>query len=221
VVVVAGGDPPDPDAAAGLPPDAYVIAADSGIDHALALGLRIDLAVGDMDSVSEAGLATATTAGAVVDRHPTAKDQTDLELALDRAVALGAGRVVVLGHDGGRLDHLLAVALLLAAPAYAPTRIEAHLGPAHLQVLHAPAPPAATTTATLHGTPGDLVTLLPAHGPATGVTTTGLLYPLTNETLPPATTRGISNELLTPEATVHLHTGTLLIVQPDGPDLAS
>ena len=37
---------------------------------------------------------------------------------------------------------------------------------------------------TLAGTPGDIVSLLPVHGPAEGVTTSGLEYPLRGETLP-------------------------------------
>jgi thiamine pyrophosphokinase len=203
VVVVSGGGPPAADAAADLPADAYVIAADSGLDHALALGLHVDLAVGDMDSVTPAALAATTAA---IDRHPRAKDQTDLELALDHALALAPTRIVVLGPDGGRLDHLLASTLLLAHPRYKSVPIEARLGPTRVTVIH--------NAAVLHGKPGDTVTLLPLHGPALGVTTTGLLYPLQNEDLPPGTTRGVSNELQTPPARVELTAGTLLALQP-------
>lgn len=212
VIVVAGGGPPAPGAARGLPADALVIAADSGVDHALALDLHVDLAVGDMDSVSPRGLAAAEAAGTKVERHPEAKDQTDLELALDLALAAGASRVVVLGDDGGRLDHLLAIALLLGDRRYSAASIEARLGPAHLAVLHG----GDDATLTLHGRPGDVVTLLPLHGRAGGVTTEHLLYPLRDEDLPPATTRGVSNQLLTPTAHVHLRTGTLLALRPGG-----
>jgi thiamine pyrophosphokinase len=208
VVVVAGGGPPSASAAAGLPAGAYVIAADSGLDHALALGLRVDLAVGDMDSVTAAALAAAEAAGTAVERHPAAKDQTDLELALDHALALGPSRIVVLGEAAGRLDHLLGGLLLLAHPRYAEVPVEAHLGAAHVTVLHG------GRSVTLQGTPGDVVSLLPVNGPAEGITTEGLLYPLADEDLPPATTRGISNELLAPSAQVHLRTGTLLTIQP-------
>ena len=53
--------------------------------------------------------------GADVERHPADKDATDLELALRRARATrGAQRIVVVGGGGGRLDHFLANALLLA-----------------------------------------------------------------------------------------------------------
>jgi thiamine pyrophosphokinase len=70
----------------------------------------------------------------------------------------------------------------------------------------------------LHGAPGDLVSLVPVHGPATGVTTEGLRYPLRGEDLVPGSTRGVSNVLLGTEAVVRLETGVLLAVQPGKED---
>ena len=206
--MVAGGGPPAPGAADAVPPGALVVAADSGLDHALALGLAVDVVVGDMDSVSAAGLGAAAAAGTRVERFPEAKDATDLELALDAAVAAGAGRIVVLGPAGGRLDHVLGTAALLAAPRYAGVAVSALLGPARLAVVRPGAP------AALSGRPGELVTLLPVHGPAVGVVTDGLLYPLRDEDLPPGTTRGVSNEMVGEAAGVSVRGGMLVAVQP-------
>ena len=99
-----------------------VVAADSGVAHALALGLAVDVAVGDFDSLDPRVLEAVEAAGTRVERHPAAKDATDLELAIDVAVGLGAARIVVLGGHGGRLDHFLANALVLAAPQLARRR---------------------------------------------------------------------------------------------------
>jgi thiamine pyrophosphokinase len=52
------------------------------------------------------------------------------------------------------------------------------------------------------------------HGPARGITTAGLRYPLAGEDLDPATTRGVSNELVGERATVRLRSGVLLAVLP-------
>ncbi len=71
-------------------------------------------------------------------------------------------------------------------------------------------------SAELEGSPGDLVTLLAVGGPALGVRTTGLVYPLDGEDLFPGSTRGVSNELCASSATVSLLQGTLLAVQPFG-----
>ena len=209
IVVVTGGDPVDPAELADLlPADAQivVIAADSGVRRAHELGLRVTLAIGDFDSVDADDLAAVTAAGATVERHPEAKDATDLELALDAALARRPERVVVIGGHGGRLDHFLANAMLLAARTYEGVEVVAQMGPARVTVVH--------RAAKVHGRRGDLVTLVPAHGTAAGVTTDGLLYPLTDEDLAPGSTRGVSNELTGTAATVSLRSGTLLVVQP-------
>lgn len=206
VIVVTGGDPVDPAHLDELPAGALVIAADSGIEHALAVGLRIDVAVGDFDSVAPAALQAAADAGALVERHPEAKDETDLELALDAAVARGATVVYVLGGHGGRLDHLLANALLLASPRYSHLSLVARMGAARVTVVRG--------EATLRGCVGDLVTLLAVGGAAEGVTTQGLRFPLHDEVLHPGSTRGVSNELGEPAATVRVAAGVLLAIQP-------
>ena len=208
VVVVAGGEraaAPPP----GLNPDALVIAADSGADHAYALGLHIDVAIGDFDSISPEALARAEAEGARIERHPAAKDKTDLELALDEAIRLDATDIVVLGVSGGRLDHLLANVLLMASPRFSGCRLTAFDGAVRVHVVHGgePATP-------LPGTPGELVTLLPVGGDATGITIEGLRYPLRGESLVAGTSRGVSNVVETPEASVHIEAGTLLAVFP-------
>ena len=95
----------------------------------------MDVVVGDLDSVSPAALDAAGAAGARVVRHPTAKDATDLELALDEAVALGAQRVLVVASAEGRLDHLLASLLLLGSQRYAGVEIDALVGDALVHVV--------------------------------------------------------------------------------------
>ena len=55
VLVITGG--PLPRAIGRLPEADMVIAADRGADNAIALGLTVDLLVGDLDSVSEETLA--------------------------------------------------------------------------------------------------------------------------------------------------------------------
>ena len=207
VVVVAGGDAVPAELVASLPAGAFVIAADSGIDHAAALGWSVDLAIGDFDSVSAAGLTAVTEAGARVERHPPAKDATDLELALDAALARGPDEIVVVGGHGGRLDHLLAGLLLLTRDAYADVTVRAVTGHARVHVVR--------STVALTGAIGDVVTLVAAGGPAHGVTTEGLRYPLVGETLTPGSTRGVSNELTAPVASVSLTAGVLLAILPE------
>jgi thiamine pyrophosphokinase len=208
VVVVAGGERASR-APGTLAPDALVIAADSGVDHAHAMGLHVDVAIGDFDSVSAEGLARAEAEGARVDRHPAAKDKTDLELALDEAMRLDATAIVVLGVGGGRLDHLLANLLLMASPKYAGCDISAFDGEVRVHVVHGGRSPTS-----LPGDAGQILTLLPVGGAASGITTQGLRYPLRGEVLASGTSRGVSNVLDAPPASVQVDAGTLLAVFP-------
>jgi thiamine pyrophosphokinase len=205
VVVVAGGRPSRTPSAA-LPPATVVIAADGGIDRARSLGLVVDIAIGDFDSVTPDGLADAEARGARIERHPAAKDATDLELALDAAIALVPSRIVVVGSDGGRLDHLLGSLLLLADERYARAEITAFLGADRVDVVRG--------SRVLPGQPGRIVSLLPVHGGAEGVTTDGLEFPLRGESLPAGTSRGTSNVFTVTEAHIGVARGCLLAIQP-------
>ncbi|MEM9134030.1 MAG: thiamine diphosphokinase [Actinomycetota bacterium] len=207
VLVVAGGETPTPHVLRALPPAAMCIAADSGLDHARAAGLVPDLAVGDFDSASPEALTWARELGIPLEEHPAAKNQTDLELALDHAVAAEADRVVLAAFGGGRFDHLLANVAVIASPRYADVAVDGLVGTARVSVIH--------DDRTLDGRPDEVLSLLPVHGAAHGVTTDGLLYPLRGETLPAGTSRGVSNVFLGTEATVGLDDGILLAVQPD------
>jgi thiamine pyrophosphokinase len=204
-VVVAAGDGPQVE----VPSGSFVIAADGGLERASHLGLEVSVAIGDFDSSSPEAVRAAEQAGARIVRHPTAKDATDLELALDEALALGARRVLVIASDGGRLDHLLGLLLLLGADAYREVEIDAHVGEAAVAVVRG--------SRTIAGLPGALLTLLPLHGDAGGVTTSGLEYPLTNERLHPGGTRGVSNVFVAHEATVTVERGVLIAIRPGGP----
>jgi len=204
VVIVASGQGP----AVDVPSARAVVAADGGLDRAASLGLTVDVVVGDLDSVSPAALAAAEAAGTRVIRHPVAKDATDLELALDAALRFEPERILVVGSAGGRLDHLLGSLLLLAADAYAGVEVDAQLGRAAVHVVRG--------ERRLRGRVGELVSLFALHGPATGVVTDGLAYPLRGETLPPGTSRGTSNVFVAEEALVSVGGGVVVALRPTG-----
>ena len=183
-----------------------VIAADGGANRLGETGRRPDLVVGDMDAVSAETLRDLERAGVAVERHPTEKEETDGELALDAAVARGADEIVVVGAFGGpRLDHLAGNLLLLAHEDFAAIDValvteratfRSVLGPGILE---------------LEGAPGDWVTLVPLSETARGVATDGLRYPLRHEELIRGSTRGVSNELTGPRGSVEVGDGLLLV----------
>ncbi len=211
IVVVGGGEAPDPAIGRRLAGAALVIAADSGVDHARLLGLIPDVVVGDLDSASPDGLAWADGHGADIQRHPVAKDATDLELALDvaQAAADASGtvpvEVVVVDGGGGRLDHLVGNLALLAARR-PPLVVTGLVGPATVTPIH--------DQRHLVGSVGALISLVAVGGPAAGVTTTGLRWSLHDAVLDPFTSLGVSNEFAEPGALVRLTSGTILAIQP-------
>lgn len=209
VVVVAGGDAPAPSAALAVPLGALVVAADKGLEHALALGLEVTVAVGDFDSAAPEAVEVADAAGVRIVRHPHEKDATDLELALDLATAMSPERILVLAGTGGRLDHELAALLLLGSDRYAHSEVDAFVGGARVHVIRA--------ERSLDGAPGELITLLALHGPAEGVRTEGLAYPLRDETLEAGSSRGVSNLFAASTARISLERGVLLAIRPGEP----
>lgn len=206
-VVVAHGDvaPSDREVAANAD---LVIAADGG---ALALerwGILPHVAVGDFDSLGEDGVRLLAARGTAIVRHAPAKDASDLELALQHALASGAAEVVLLGVFGGaRLDHALANAMLVADPAYRGRRVRAVHGSTEVRAVFS------GERAELRGPAGTTATLLPVSGDATGVRTSGLRYPLAGETLRFGRSRGLSNVVSSPPAWVEVGGGALLLIE--------
>lgn len=212
-LVAIGGDQA---ATARVPvpaPGSIVVAADSGLDVLDAAGIVAHHVVGDLDSASPTALGRAKAAGAIVHRHEADKDATDLELALalvaeQLAPSAGLRRLVVVGPGGGRLDHLLGDLLLLASPLLDRLVVDAHVGPATVTIVR-PGP-----ARRLHGAVGEQVSLLPIGGRATGVTTEGLRWSLIAADLVAGTSRGMSNELRQPSATVRISSGVVAAIQP-------
>ena len=183
-----------------------LICADGGLRAAKRLGVRPHVVVGDFDSASAALRAWAVRRGARLITHPAQKDKTDAELALEFAAAQRVREIDFFGALGGRLDHELAnIALLLRARAARITmRIIDDDTTAFL----------ADRRTILPGSAGDLVSLIPLSRRVTGVTTSGLLYPLNRATLHEGSTLGVSNVATGRHPTVRVGAGDLLIVVP-------
>jgi len=206
VVVVAGGGRTYV-APSELTDAVAVVAADIGVAEGRRLGLHVDLLVGDLDSASPDDVRWVEAAGGSVIRHPRDKDATDLELAMDEALVLGAERIVVLGGAEGRLDHTLGNALILGSDRYAAVHIDGWFGHASVHVVRG--------RRELHGRPGELLSLFALGGVARGVTTQGLRWPLADDVLEPGSGRGVSNEFVESTAVVEVAEGVVLAVRPD------
>jgi thiamine pyrophosphokinase len=207
-LVVSGGDYDPPRRLAEWASRAQVIvAADSGAEHALRMGLKVDVVVGDLDSLAGAACERLQAEGTTFLRHRPDKDETDTELALRAALDRGCDEVVLLCALGGRLDHALANVFLLAVPELDERSLVAS-GGTEVRLIR--------RSARFEGAKGDLLTLLPFGVDAVGITTVGLEYPLRAETLPVGLARGVSNVFEGAQAEVSLQAGALLAVHIRG-----
>lgn len=208
-LLVADGDVPDRaevDRLLGGAPQ-LVIAADGGALKADALGYAAHVVVGDADSLDPAHIEQLRATGAEVVIHPAAKDESDTELALNEALTRGATHVVIVGAFGGkRLEHTLANILLLASERLAGRDICLADGASTLRVMHD------DESLEIAGEPTDYVSLMPLTEHVSGVTTLGLRYPLTDETLQQGPARGLSNELTHASATIRINRGRLAVI---------
>lgn len=205
VLVFAGGEPLNEDIVGDLPRGDLVVAADGGYDIAVDYGYRVDVLVGDLDSITTTDLPRHV----IVEQHPADKDASDLELALDLVSREQPSRVIVIGASGGRLDHELAVANLLCSERFAEIEIDWISNRGRAFVIW--------NRRVIHGDVGGLLTLIPVHGDATGVTAKGVRWRLDDDRLAAGTTRGLSNVLESPVADIRVGSGCLLAVLTELP----
>ena len=209
-LIVADGDIPDrADVDRLMAPGGadLVVAADGGALKAQALGFVPDVVVGDSDSLPAAAADELRAAGVPVIVHPSAKDESDTELAVREALARGATTLTVIGAFGGaRLEHTIANLLVLAMPELAGRDARLADGASVVRLLE----PGAVLA--IHGRRGDFVSLLPLAPRVEGVTTDGLEFALRDEALTQGPARGLSNVMTSDSATVSVRAGRLLVV---------
>lgn len=96
-----------------MPTNAFVITADGGLDHAIASGIRPDLAIGDFDS-AKAGIPQGVETIALPPEH----DDPDMLSALKAGWSRGYRDFRIYGGLGGRIDHSVANIQMLALLAH-------------------------------------------------------------------------------------------------------
>lgn len=185
-----------------------VIAVDAGLERAAALGLVPDLIVGDFDTVKPEILEQYRRMEHIVwDVHQPEKDETDTELALQKAQAIGSGEIAVLGATGGRIDHMLGNIHLLFPCLQ--KGIEAYILDSQNRIYLIDG----YHTFRSSGLWGRYVSFLPLTEHVDGITLTGFKYPLSDKDIEIGTSLCISNELTGEEGTISFTDGVLIVVE--------
>lgn len=177
----------------------FVIAADGGYDHLIRHGIRCDLLIGDLDSISN------VPHDVEILRHPVEKDETDMHLAYLEGVRRGYVEFRIYGGTGGREDHTFAnLSLLLYM------RNRGHQGSVYsdtgaYQVIK-------NEKITVFGETGCHLSAFAFGGEARGVTIQGLEYGCTDITLTPEFPLAVSNRFVGTRGEVSVRDGTLLVM---------
>jgi len=178
-------------------PDDTVICADSGYNHAVKMGVRPYVVVGDFDSAWE------IPEDVYKIQYPTKKDFTDTEIAIDYARERGYKDFLLLGATGTRLDHTLTnIALLTGFVRRGETAV---IIDEHNKIM------LTDSRVNISGTPGDIVSLVPLSD-CYGVCTLGLEYPLDEAILRVGKGLGVSNVMVGESASISLAEGLLYII---------
>lgn len=179
-----------------------VIAVDGGFASLARAGVTPDVALGDFDSLGY------VPEGVPVRTFPAEKDASDMELALEEAIARGAGAVEVYGALGRRLDHTLANLQLLASFAERGLSVRAVGDDSRIAFLVGPGELRA------EGEAGGIVSVFSLTDVSCGVTEEGLKWELDAVTLTNRTSWGLSNEFTGTPARIAVERGTLAIFLP-------
>ena len=180
------------------------IAADSGYSNAELLGDRVDILIGDFDSLK-------TDINSISDKIekisvPAEKDETDTQIAVSVALSKGAKEIVIIGGLDGRLDHTLSNLAILEYLCDLGVHCVITSGKNRVRYLR--------STSTLLGKSGyKYFSLIAADDTVKGASIEGGKYPLKNARLSRKFQYTVSNEIVGNCALISVKRGGIYIVE--------
>lgn len=175
-----------------------IIAADSGYLSACSAGVLPDIFIGDFDSV----LKEEVRAKKIVSLNPV-KDKTDTQEAIDYAIYEGAKSITILGALGKRIDHTIANIHLLKYANTLGAKAEIVDTDTYITLV--------TNELSVDKVSGCCLSLLPLTD-CSGVSVSGVYYPLNNAQMRVGNPYGISNEFTDEVAKITVKSGELLVI---------
>lgn len=177
-----------------------VIACDGAAAQCIENDVKMDVVIGDMDSLSEHDEVRLRDDDNVAFVRQTSQEENDLVKAMKWSIKQGAESIEVFGIEGGDFDHQFAAILSLCEVPFN-TRI--HTSQSIIQRV-------GKLPLTLHSIEKNTSFSLFAVGPVEGVNLTGAEWPLSNQTLSPGT-RGIHNKSTGEKLHIECLSGELLL----------
>lgn len=181
----------------------FVICADGGATHASHLGIIPDVVIGDLDSITNEEKQAFENRKVTFITYPKEKDFTDAELAVKYAIDHGVREIVIAGLLGDRIDHMMANIFFLTSLFQ---QVDILIIEKDQEIRFT------NSNLRIKGCKDDEVSLIPIQTDCFGITTEGLYYALTDAAIKVGSTRGISNVMLSEEASVRVKQGILMVI---------
>lgn len=178
-----------------------VIAADSGYDNAKKMGVKVDVLIGDFDSLKS----ELPKEVPEILQVPEKKDLTDTQLAVEKAVEKGACEIFIIGSTSGRLDHTLSTLAILENLWERHKRAYIISGQNRISYIK-------NTNHIILRSDYKYFSLI-ATDIAKGVSIEGAVYPLKNKTLDRKLQYAVSNQIEGNAALVTVKKGGLFIIE--------
>jgi thiamine pyrophosphokinase len=206
-VIISGGTPPSLDLIKKQleGEQTILICADSGANHLYKYNIKPDYLIGDFDSIDAEILECFSKSNCIIEQYPIEKDYTDTQLALKKALDIGATSVIFLGCTGSRLDHTLGNLGLLAQCL--DFKIKACIKDNNNTIWLTDVP------TYIRGKKGEYFSLLAYGSSVDSLTIEGSKYDLNNYNLSLGSSLTLSNQFVENEIKISFKKGILLITK--------
>lgn len=201
-IIFSGGELLDANIFERPEKDDLSIAADSGYLSAKRLGARVDVLVGDMDSLGKENIPD----GVEQVELPCEKNLTDTQAAVDIAIERGCDSIIIVGGIGSRLDHSLSSAAILER--FKACGVHGYItnGFNRIHFLE-------NDSLLVMKSPFRYLSLLCLDKTCRGVSVEGCKYPLKNEKLHRDFQYAVSNEITGNVALISVRRGAMLVIE--------
>ncbi|WP_044337434.1 thiamine diphosphokinase [Rossellomorea aquimaris] len=185
------------------------IGVDRGVYTLLEQSIEPHIAFGDFDSVNEEEWELIQEKVQEVNRYRPEKDETDLELALNWAIAQHPDRITIFGATGGRLDHFMGNLQLLMSQSLLSKDIKVEIIDVQNRLYLVKS--GEHSVEQRHEL--QYISFVPVTENVEGITLTGFKYPLKNRNISRGSTLCISNELIQSSGTFSFSNGILMVIR--------
>ena len=205
IVIIAGGTPPSIKLLKKCINNAIIICADSGGDILFKHKILPQYLIGDLDSIAKSSLNYFIENNVIIEKYPVEKNLTDAQLALQKAITIGADEIIFLGCIGGKkIDHFLgALGLLLECSKL---NIKASFKD-DIQTITL-----LSNSAIISGKPGASFSLQAYCAVVKNLTISGCKFTLQNYDLKLGDARTLSNEFIKTNVAINYTNGKLLLI---------